>query len=80
MGGIQKHTSLKSTRHKPNSKHVGVHKDSNIQPGDIISTEQFVCTLKGRLAYMRGKEDPHKMLSGGAIFVDHASGYVRVYN
>ena len=30
--------------------------------------------------YSRRKEDPHRILSGGEIFVDHDSGFVRVYS
>ena len=77
MGGKGNRISLHSTDTSPNVKHTDVLKKGDLQPGDGMS-DQFECTVKGRLAYTRGKEDPHKMLSGGTIFIDHASGFVRV--
>ena len=71
---------LKSAKHTPNPKHINVLKGWNLQPGDQVSTDQFECRLKGRLAYARGKEDPQIMLRGGLIFADYVSEYVRVFN
>ena len=55
-------------------------KEGDLQPGDGVRTDQLECTVKCRLAYTRYKEDPHKMLSGVSIFIDHTSGFVQVYN
>ena len=79
-GGKGKYVSLYSMNTTPNTKRTDVLKEGNLQTGDGVSTDQFECTMKGTLAYTRCKEDPHKMLSGGTIFIDHASEFVWVYN
>ena len=55
-------------------------KDGDLQPGDNIITDQYKCRIKGRLPYTKVKEDPQKMYSGGTLFVDHATGYMKIYN
>ena len=32
------------------------------------------------LPHTRGKDDPKGMYSGGTLFVDHTSGYIKPYN
>ena len=71
---------LKSVKYTPNPKHTDVLKEENHQPVDQVSTNQFECRVKGRIAHIRGKEDPHNILSGGVRFVCHASRYIRVFN
>jgi hypothetical protein len=43
-----------------------------------VSVDHFVCSTRGRLQHTYGKEDPKQQYSGGAIFVDHASGFLFV--
>lgn len=56
----------------------GVLKQDNLFPGQKVSVDHFNCSTKGRLLHTFGKEDPSTQFCGGAIFVDHASGYVFV--
>ena len=56
----------------------GALKKENLFPGQRVSVDHFVCTTKGRLLHTYGKEDSTKQFSGGAIFVDHATGYIVV--
>lgn len=44
--------------------------------GQKVSVDHFVCSTKGRLLHTYGKEEPDQQFKGGAIFVDHASGYI----
>ena len=43
-----------------------------------MSTDQYKCRVKGCLPNTRGKEDPQKMYRGGTVFVDHASGVIKI--
>lgn len=56
----------------------GALKHDNLFPGQRVSVDHFVCSTRGRLPNTRGKEDEKLQYTGGAIFVDHASGYVFV--
>ena len=47
-------------------------------PGQKVSVDHFICSTKGRLLHTFGKEPDKEKYSGGAIFVDHASGYIFV--
>jgi hypothetical protein len=40
--------------------------------------DHFVCSTKGHLFTSRGKTRDDEMYSGGAMFVDHASGFLWV--
>ena len=53
----------------------GVTKDGNLHPGQCISVDHFVCSTKGRRFDSKGKSKINDLYTGGAIFVDHASGY-----
>ena len=44
----------------------------------VISTEQFVSKVKGRLPNTFGKAKESKMYCGGTIYVDHASTFMFV--
>ena len=61
-------------------RHVMKMKQDHLSPGQVISCDQYVSALKGRLPNSRGREKPHMMSTGGTIFVDHASGLVFVEN
>ena len=55
-------------------------RQSDLQPGDCVSVDQYVCPIRGRLPHTRGKDKDLKRFSGGLIQVDHASGYIQVNN
>jgi hypothetical protein len=56
--------------------------DNLLYPGQKVSVDHFICSTsstRGRLRHTYGKkEDPKLQYSGGAIFVDHASGFIFV--
>jgi hypothetical protein len=60
------------------SKHEGALKRNNLLPGQEVSVDHFICSTRGRLPNSRGRTSTTSMYQGGAIFVDHASGYVHI--
>jgi hypothetical protein len=72
----QRQRSAPGTTKKVVKDRQGVMKADHLLPGQRVSVDHFVCSTKGRLTHTQGKEDPKTQYSGGAIFVDHASGYV----
>ena len=56
----------------------GVLKKEHVNPGDEISIDHFVCSVRGRLFNSRGKTKEDDMYEGGLIAVDQASNYVYV--
>ena len=56
----------------------GVLSQGNLQPGQEVCVDHFICANKGRLFTSRGATKEGDMFSGGAIFVDQASGFVHV--
>ena len=64
---------------------IRVEKDGNLKknhlrPGGLVSTDQFVSSVPGRLPHTFGKEKSHEKYTGGTIFVDEASGLMYVQN
>lgn len=57
---------------------VGAITKNNLLPGQEVSVDHFKCSTKGRLFTSMGKTSDSDMYSGGALFIDHASGYVDV--
>jgi len=53
-------------------------RQDDLFPGQKVSVDHFVCSTRGRLVHTYGKEDPKLQYSGGALFVDHASGFIYV--
>ena len=47
-------------------------------PGQMVSAEHYISRAPGRLYHTKWKSDLSDMLSGGCLFIDHASGYVRI--
>ena len=43
-------------------------KKDHILPGQMVSADH----------YTKGKPDQSEMFSGGCVFIDHSSGYVRI--
>ena len=62
--------------------HVRDHADAlrkdDLHPGQRVSVDHFVCSTRGRLEHTFGKEATDQQYVGGAIFVDHATGFVIV--
>ena len=52
----------------------------NLRPGGMVSTDQFVSKLPGRLPNTYGKESDIEKYIGGTVFIDEASGYFSVHN
>jgi hypothetical protein len=67
-----------STIRNPKKMNALVH--DNLKPGDRVSLHQYVSSVPGRLAHTYGKEKKRDKLTGGTIFVDHATGHVFIYN
>ncbi len=55
-------------------------KKGHLRPGSMVSTDQFVSSLPGRLPTSYGRERESDKYVGGTIFVDEASGYISVHN
>ena len=52
----------------------------DLDPGDCISVDQCVSGSPGCLPHAKGKEQDKDKHHGGAVFVDHASGFVFIEN
>ena len=74
--GTQRRRPSPGKRSKVVRDREGVLKQDNLFPGQKVSVAHFICSTRGRLQHTYGKEDPKLQYSGGAIFVDHASGYL----
>ena len=53
-----------------------VLKEGHLSPGQVVSLDQYECTIRGRLPHTRGREKLHERYCGGTIGVDHASGKI----
>ena len=53
-----------------------IRRQNNLQPGDMVSLDQYVSRAPGRLPHTAGKENKKNKYAGGTIFVDHASQYI----
>ena len=71
------HDGVHQTGNRP-EKEMELQKD-DLMPGDCVSLDHFQSTVRGRRFETRGREAHHNRYCGGTIFVDHASGLVRVY-
>ena len=69
----RKTSGSSSTHHKP-EREMAIRRN-NLQPGECVSIDQYVCRTPGRLANTFGKEHDSMRYTGGTIFVDHATGF-----
>lgn len=76
--GKQKRRPTPGKRSSVVKDRAGVMKNGDLFPGQRISVDHFICSTRGRLSNTHGKEHEDKQYVGGAIFVDHASGYLHV--
>ena len=51
-----------------------------LAPGDEVSVDQYVVSEKGRLLRSFGRKPASSQLSGGTIYVDHATGQVSIFH
>jgi GAG-pre-integrase domain/Zinc knuckle len=57
----------------------GVIRDGDCLPGQRVSVDHFVCSTRGRQFNTRGtSNDESKTFMGGALFLDHSSGFIDV--
>ena len=56
-------------------KEMAIRKD-DLQPGDQVSTDQYVSAKPGRLPHTYGKEPVQEQYHGGTIFYDHATAFI----
>ena len=45
-------------------------------PEHMVSADNYILLSPGRLYQTKGKSYPYEMISGGYVFIEHASGYV----
>ena len=69
--------STKGQIHTPSPTRQGHLKINDLRPGNTVSVDHFESRLKGRTFDSFGKATSDQYI-GGCIFVDHASGFVRV--
>ena len=53
-------------------------KMGHLLPGQMVSVYHYISWAPGRIYHTKGKSDPSDMFSGVCVFIDHASGYVRI--
>ena len=68
-----KWVGLNIFKHTTNKLRHDVMRYRDIQPGDSVITDQYEYRIKGKLSYIKGKEDPQNIYSGGTLFIDHAT-------
>lgn len=59
-------------------RNQGVLKNEKLQPGDLVFTDQYVCSLEGQNFNNRGQTLRHQGFKGGIIFCDSASGFMYI--
>lgn len=47
-----------------------------LEPGEMVSIDQYVSTIPGRLPNTKGKEPKKNKYTGGTLFVDHATAHI----
>ena len=58
----------------------GALKKNQLRPGGMVSSDQFVSSLPGRLPSTYGREQEKDKYTGGTVFIDEASGLFFVEN
>ena len=74
--GKQRARPTGATRTTIVSNRAGITRQGNLHPGQEVSVDHFVCSTKGRLFTSKGKSRDEDMYCGGALFIDHASGFI----
>jgi hypothetical protein len=76
--GKQRRASAPGKRTRVVKDRRDVLREGDLFPGQKVSVDHFICSTRGRLLHTYGKEDPKQQYAGGAMFVDHATGYLFV--
>ena len=53
-------------------------KEDHLLPGKMVSADHYISRAPCKLYHAKGKSYSSDMFSGGCVFIDHASGYVRI--
>ena len=61
------------------SENLQLLKSNHLQPGDMISVDQYLSTVPGRLEHTKGKEVKKYKYVCGKIFADHAGSFIYVH-
>jgi hypothetical protein len=69
-----------TVKHSIRREKDGNLKKNQLRVGGMVSTDQYVSSVPGRLPHTYGKEKVHEQYVGGTIFVDEASGYMYIQN
>ena len=69
-----------TVNHQIRKNKDGNLKKNILRPGSMVSSDQFVSSLPGRLPNTYGKEAESEKYVGGTIFIDEASEYFWVHN
>lgn len=56
-------------------KEMSLRQDK-LEPGQMVSIDQYYSALPGRLPHTKGKEPKQTKYNGGTIFVDHATSHI----
>ena len=65
-----------TTRHTIRPNKDGNLKRHSLEVGGVISTDQFVSSVRGRLPHTFGKEKDSEKYVGGTIYIDEASEHI----
>ena len=74
--GKQRQRSAPGKRSAPLPNRQGALKKEQLLPGQRVAVDHFVCSTKGRLFESRGRTKDEHMYTGGALFVDMATGRI----
>ena len=69
-----------TVKHTIRKEKDGKLKEGNLRPGAMISSDQYVSSVPGRLPNTYGKETAANKYMGGTIFIDEASGFTFIKN
>jgi hypothetical protein len=72
----QKRKTPDSSTEIKNNDLEGALTEGDLQPGDKVSSDQYMSPSKGRLQHTKGLESSSKQYVGGTLFVDHATNYI----
>jgi hypothetical protein len=77
----KQHRRTPGTESRANIPEKDMHlRREHLQPGDMVSMDQYISALPGRLPHTKGKEPKKDKYNGGTIFVDHATGFTFLRN
>ncbi len=78
--GKAKRRAIETEKQSKIPSRDGVLKAGILQPGQVVSSDQFTSSERGRREDTRGKEQENEKYGYGTIFVDTATSYMFVRN